>query len=930
MISDLFSFFKFIIKSNNERGALSFKLYLILILMAIGLIPLASTISLNLPKVLTIIQTAYENECVTDLQKVFFELRLTVSKRYESGRLLAGIPGVRDYVKGDFPHGLSNKTIQTRLLKLTKKWFKDQGDILKIALYDLSGKEILSFLNMDGQLLEVNEEYLNTVNDKVIEEIKKDVNPSYSGATIMIFETISDKKIGFSSNKPGITLLYPVYDYSGILAGFSAVTVNLLETIKKFECDYIFTGAGEIIYQSNPELLHEFDSIFYLFPELKEELPHNKPFVINDEDIGRIAWVPVFAGRYNGNSLWAGRILDMSFVEKVRHSILKRISLVVTIIIVIVFVGGLYFASVVDRHRKELVDALHQLLLKNRKIRLNWSGPAEIKTLSRELDRLFDRYIENDAIRRDALEKIEKLNKLMRITLDNAAEGIMQLNEKREIVFVNPSVCRILGFSVDELEGSDLHSILHFLREDRSQDIKDDCPFCMAVKSEVEEGIVEGKFMRQDGTSVQVEYLTALIKDNFGRMTGMVMCIRDVTLKKSAEQQAAQLREQLFHAQKMESIGTLAGGVAHDFNNLLTVVIGYCELLEYDVQNNATLLQQVKSIHKAAARAASLTRQLLAFSRKQVAQKSLTDLNQLVIDQEKLLNRLIGDEITMQTNIDEEKTEVYADPGMIGQVIMNLVVNAKDAMEGKPGKIVISLKRVSIESDNVKMYSGGRPGNFILLSVSDTGIGIDPACQKRIFDPFFTTKELGRGTGLGLSVVYGIVEQHGGWINCLSEPGKGAIFNIFLPETRVDLGQKKELVKDSMENENSDKIGKGLTAFVLEDDVMVLELTVDFLKTMGFQVVYATNIKEALDVMNKISDSISFVMSDVMLPDGSGVDFIEQVMDRWPAIPLLLTSGYMEEDENRERITDLKIPFVPKPYGFQELFAIISRILKGH
>ena len=291
---------------------------------------------------------------------------------------------------------------------------------------------------------------------------------------------------------------------------------------------------------------------------------------------------------------------------------------------------------------------------------------------------------------------------------------------------------------------------------------------------------LERIYRRKDGTTIPVLVEDRLILDEKGQIKGIRCTIQDITERKRAEEEKASLREQLRQSQKMEAIGKLAGGVAHDFNNLLTVIHGYSELLLNSLEQGSRFRQDVQEIINASDRASSLTRQLLAFSRKQVLQPQVLDLNADVSNMDKMLRRMIGEDIELVTLLAKDLGRVKADPGQIEQVILNLAVNAKDAMRSG-GKLTIETANVKLDENYARSRIGVTPGNYVMLSMSDTGVGMTPETKERIFEPFFTTKEKGKGTGLGLSTVYGIIQQSGGNIWVYSEPGLGTTFKIYLP-----------------------------------------------------------------------------------------------------------------------------------------------------
>jgi CheY-like chemotaxis protein len=356
----------------------------------------------------------------------------------------------------------------------------------------------------------------------------------------------------------------------------------------------------------------------------------------------------------------------------------------------------------------------------------------------------------------------------------------------------------------------------------------------------------------------------------------------------------------------MDSIGQLAGGVAHDFNNLLTAITGYSDLALRKLPEDSAVRSHVESIKRAGLRAASLTSQLLAFSRKQVMQAKVLDLNHIVVETDKLLQRLIGENIDLVSLAQPELGKVKADPGQIEQVIMNLVLNARDAMP-RGGKITIETGHIYLDEAYAGKHESIKPGHYVVLAVSDTGVGMDAETQKRIFDPFFTTKEVGKGTGLGLSMVYGIVKQSGGNIWVYSEVGKGTTFKIYLP--RVD--QVEEPERSTV----LAAIPQGTeTVLLVEDEEMVRNLSQEILEDSGYRVVVATNGKEGLRVCQEFREHIDLIITDVVMPEMNGREMAEQAALLRPTTKVLFMSGYTDDAIVRHGILEENMSYMQKPF----------------
>jgi PAS domain S-box-containing protein len=381
-----------------------------------------------------------------------------------------------------------------------------------------------------------------------------------------------------------------------------------------------------------------------------------------------------------------------------------------------------------------------------------------------------------------------------------------------------------------------------------------------------------------------------------------------------------QLEEQFRQAQKMEAVGRLAGGVAHDFNNLLMVINGYTEVLLEELKAGSAMFQKVQSIQQAADRAVTLTRQLLAFSRKQLLELKVVDVNTVISDMERLLRPLIGENIGLVTRLSPDAGRTRADAGQLEQVIMNLVVNAKDAMpEG--GKITVQSSEVTVRP-NFREHIFIQPGRYVVLSVNDTGHGMDKETQSRIFEPFFTTKEKGKGTGLGLSTVYGIVKQSGGYVFPQSEPGAGTTFYIYLP--RVEDSPEEMTPAKSQENEK----GGCETVLLVEDEESVRELVRETLITRGYKVLEAENGESGLRVAEAHGDGIDILITDVVMPGMGGRELAKKLLQVRPNLGVLFLSGYTEDTILHQGALNPGTAFLQKPFTLQNLARKVREVLR--
>ncbi len=394
--------------------------------------------------------------------------------------------------------------------------------------------------------------------------------------------------------------------------------------------------------------------------------------------------------------------------------------------------------------------------------------------------------------------------------------------------------------------------------------------------------------------------------------------VENVMLMEREQEKADQLRQ----SQKMEAVGQLAGGVAHDFNNLLTAISGYSDLGLRRLKDNDPLRRNLEEIKKASTRAGSLTRQLLAFSRKQMLLAKVFDLNSVVSDMDRMLRRLISEDIDLLTLLDPMPCQLKADPGQIEQVIMNLAVNARDAMP-KGGRLRIETSHVNVDDGSSQSHMV-RPGHYVMLAVSDTGEGMDRETQKRVFEPFFTTKAVGKGTGLGLSTVHGIVNQSGGAVSVESEPGKGTTFKVYLPAV-VD----EKLESHEPKGSSLDLLQGRETILLVEDEEMVRNLTREILEMNGYKVLVAANGEEACLVCDKHSGEIDLLVTDVVMPIMGGREVVERVSKKHPDILVLYMSGYTDDAIVRHGVLDDGVPFLHKPFTPESLARKVRELIES-
>jgi PAS domain S-box-containing protein len=558
---------------------------------------------------------------------------------------------------------------------------------------------------------------------------------------------------------------------------------------------------------------------------------------------------------------------------------------------------------------KRTGKTIGMIALANKESGYDLADQQSVEALSTALVEALNRIRAEEALRKSE-EKFQKL-------FDEAPVGYVELDAEGCITQVNRTELTMLGYSADEMLGQPLWKFVveeEVSRERIKAKLSGSKPFGKAF---------ERIYKRKGGTTLPVVIEEALIRDAEGKITGIHTTIRDVTELKRAEKELSDLQEQLRQSQKIEAIGRLAGGVAHDFNNLLTVIKGYTQLSLLDLKENNPLWENIQEIQKATERATDLTRQLLAFSRRQILNPKVLDLNSLLRDTEKMLRRMIGEDIELVTLLSENLGRVKIDPGQIEQVIFNLAVNARDAM---PSGGKLTIETANVESDEVYAHAhiGTIPGHYVRLSVSDTGVGMSREVQEKAFDPFFTTKEKGKGTGLGLSTVYGIVTQSGGNIWVYSEPGHGTIFKIYLPRIEEEL--------DILNGKNeTDSIPRGSeTVLLVEDEPSVRDLANRLLKQQGYRVLEAANGEDAFRlVQENTGEKIHLLLTDVVLPQMGGKELADHLKLFRPDIRVLYTSGYTDYAIVHHGVLNSGTHFLQKPFSLKTLSQKVREVLDG-
>jgi len=518
---------------------------------------------------------------------------------------------------------------------------------------------------------------------------------------------------------------------------------------------------------------------------------------------------------------------------------------------------------------------------------------------------------------KERTSELEQQRVFLRQVIDLNPNFVFAKDKDGKFTLVNQALAEAYGTSVEHLLGktdADFNPNAEEIQRFRRDDLE-------VIEQRVEKFIPEELMTDASGSHRWLQTVKRPIVSGDGNVSQMLGVATDITARKRAEKALHDSEEMLRQAQKMESVGTLAGGIAHDFNNLMTVVTGYSELVLRRMNGDEPLRTRIQEIKSAGDRAASLTRQLLAFSRKQMLKPIVLDLNAVVTGMGKMLPRVIGEDVELRFDLAASVGKVTADPGQMEQVLMNLVVNSRDAMPAG-GCVTVKTENVEFNGGSDKHRAMIAQGRYVALSVTDNGIGMNAETQSHIFEPFFTTKEVGKGTGLGLATVYGIVKQSGGTIWVYSEPGKGTSIKIYLP--RIDDVSEPEHHPAPMDTGYGNE-----TILLVEDEPMVRALGKEFLEEYGYRVLTAGNGREGLQMCQDFAERIDLIITDVVMPQMSGRELAEKARELRPDARVLFMSGFTDDAVVRHGIVADDVCFIQKPFSPEALARKAREVLEG-
>ena len=517
--------------------------------------------------------------------------------------------------------------------------------------------------------------------------------------------------------------------------------------------------------------------------------------------------------------------------------------------------------------------------------------------------------------KKEDAERLENLE-MLRATFDTTPDGILVVNTERNAIQANRQFYEMWRIP-EPLQKADREASLRKFVLDQ---LEDPDGFYKAIKPPYQSRIQEMfEIELKDGRVFECYTAPMVLKEND---IGRVWDFRDVSKRKNAEAEQEKLQLQLLQAQKLEAVGILAGGVAHDFNNMLGAIMGYAELTMHEMDSANPFREKVARILDAAQRSASLTRQLLIFARKQAATPMVIDLNASVESMLKMLRRLIGENIELEWLPREDNGHVKMDPSQLDQILANLCVNAKEAISDV-GRITIKTSVVRFDETGCKSHVDCMPGEYVLLSITDDGSGMDKKTLQHVFEPFFTTKEEGKGTGLGLATVYGIVKQNKGFINLYSEPGTGTTFNIYLP------AHSEKVIPEQERKAEAIPYGRGETILMVEDDATIIDMSRMMLERLDYNVLAATTPGEALRMVKEDNGGIHLFLVDVVMPEMNGRELVARLVEVRPDVKYLYMSGYTSEAIIHRGIMENGGAFIQKPFSLKDIAFKIREILEN-
>jgi PAS domain S-box-containing protein len=710
------------------------------------------------------------------------------------------------------------------------------------------------------------------------------------------------------SLQPTMTVAHPIRGSNGLLLGVLAVNLNL-ESMDRIIQET--TGLG----RTGESYLVDRFNIFVSAERFgRDDFPRGVHSRGIDSAVQGVDGAGIYANYEGIPVLGAYRWIEdrklallvevheeEAFASVRRQTLLLAVS---GIVLILFLAAGVYLLSrQVTAPILTLKRAAWEVAEGNLDVRVHASSRDEIGVLAGSFNRMTVRL-------KKLYEQLKQREEHFRSLIENSSDIIAVLDARGRIKSISPSAERVTGYRPDELTGTDTFQFIH--PDDRER-TRHEVFTQMGKGEKLLDKQIEFRFRHKDGDYHSLEAIgTNLLEDP--AINGIVVNARDISERR-------QLEDRLIQAQKMEAVGRLAGGIAHDFNNLLTAIIGYAEVLQFKLAEDRESLDHIVEIRRASERAASLIQQLLAYSRKQVLQLKPMDLSELVRDMEGMLRRLISEDIEMVCNFQAGSKVVKADAAQLQQVILNLTLNARDAMP-QGGKLTLDVRSITVGPENIRDEDELSPGEYAVLTIRDSGTGIEPQSLENIFDPFFTTKEVGKGTGLGLATVYGIIKQSRGHITVASQLGYGTTFSIYLPLL------PGPMVENSGASGGTEYLRGSESILIAEDEEAVGRIIETVLRHLGYSVQTAMDPDQALEVVKK-GASLQLLITDLVMPGMSGQQLASRLLERVPGLKVLYISGYSEDDVVGENGSNDGYHFLKKPFTTDALAKKVREVLEG-
>jgi signal transduction histidine kinase/ActR/RegA family two-component response regulator len=893
---------------------LSLKGFIILTLLLVGLAPLAASVAVNMPMVVAKLEQLGELERLNELEQQVTALARSMEHRKENLRTINALPGTADLFSDPADLLLDPKNIKQRMGVMFSRWLSPEAGVEAVFMVNAAGAPVGNW-GVNGSTVMRQRALENFPEAQVVaawlaESKSIPLGTVYVAGVEQDFLDNGSKHSHFAH----IILGIPGVNSAGAYGGAILMKISLAPFLEQLAYDFVVTGAGQLLQRYEPDHQHDVagnhahgEIAFGVeFAELLTVADDRKHLILTAVDGRKVAFVKIIDDLHREHAVWLAHAMHPGELEVWVSNFQGRLALILVFLMGLVFVLAMLFAGRAEKMRQQLVGGLNRLIDHKEPLRLGWSFPVEVKELGQELEVLGQSLIRSD-------ETLRQKERFLKGIFDGIQDGLSVQNREYTILETNATLEEWYPDKLP-LVGRKCYEVYH--------DRPTPCEAC-PVREVLDQGVLHRCEMAGQATGdarAWLEVFAYPVRNEQGEIIQVVELIRDISAKKKAEDERDNLANQLIFAQKMEAVGTLAGGVAHDFNNILSAINGYAEMCLMKMEEDNPLWPKIKTILDSGQRASRLTQQLLAFSRKQIIHPQDIDVDQSLAGIRKMLARILGEDIDINMVIGPDLWHIHADQTQFEQVLINLAVNARDAMP-RGGKLTFDAKNIVLDQAYVERHYEIVPGEYVLLAISDNGEGMDKETMAKIFEPFFTTKAMGKGTGLGLATVYGIIKQSNGEILVYSEPGQGTTFKIYLPRHQevgpvpATLAEPEDLATGSE------------TVLLVEDDDVVRTMTVEILTSLGYSVLEAADGEEALQTCKRYHGRIGLLFTDVVMPKMNGAELAAKVVKLRPDIKVLFMSGYTDDAVVRHGILQDDVHFIQKPVTPKILAQTLRQVL---